>query len=92
MSWVDSWVQGAGCGSPTIVLGAGSQLWRPMRGPGCRVPSIPPPPTLVTPLSFRQPVLVQRGRFGRFLRKVRRFRPSINFDVHARARVRVRLG
>ncbi|NWT97375.1 CTHL2 protein, partial [Urocynchramus pylzowi] len=27
------------------------------------------------------PVLVQRGRFGRFLRKVRRFRPKIKFNV-----------
>ncbi|NWR94249.1 CTHL2 protein, partial [Furnarius figulus] len=27
------------------------------------------------------PVLIQRGRFGRFLRKVRRFRPRIKFNV-----------
>ncbi|NXM41814.1 CTHL2 protein, partial [Gymnorhina tibicen] len=27
------------------------------------------------------PVLVQRGRFGRFLSKVRRFRPKIKFNV-----------
>ncbi|NXL71968.1 CTHL2 protein, partial [Leptocoma aspasia] len=27
------------------------------------------------------PVLVQRGRFGRFLRKVRRFRPRIKFNL-----------
>ncbi|NWH56222.1 CTHL2 protein, partial [Geococcyx californianus] len=27
------------------------------------------------------PVLVQRGRFGRFLSRVRRFRPRINFNI-----------
>ncbi|KFP79803.1 Cathelicidin-2, partial [Acanthisitta chloris] len=27
------------------------------------------------------PVLIQRGRFGRFLSKIRRFRPKINFNV-----------
>ncbi|NXB94412.1 CTHL2 protein, partial [Vidua chalybeata] len=33
------------------------------------------------------PVLIQRGRFGRFLRKVRRFRPRVNFNVHLRGSV-----
>ncbi|KAM6134569.1 LOW QUALITY PROTEIN: cathelicidin-2-like [Pterocles gutturalis] len=28
------------------------------------------------------PVLVQRGRFGRFLRRIRRIRPRINFNIH----------
>ncbi|NXS96032.1 CTHL2 protein, partial [Jacana jacana] len=31
------------------------------------------------------PVLVQRGRFGRFLGRIRRFRPRINIHVNARA-------
>ncbi|NWH77712.1 CTHL2 protein, partial [Piaya cayana] len=33
------------------------------------------------------PVLVQRGRFGRFLRKIRRFRPRIKFNIHAHGSV-----
>ncbi|XP_072781334.1 cathelicidin antimicrobial peptide isoform X1 [Taeniopygia guttata] len=33
------------------------------------------------------PVLVQRGRFGRFLRKVRRFRPRVKFNVHLKGSV-----
>ncbi|KAM4907987.1 cathelicidin antimicrobial peptide [Sylvia borin] len=33
------------------------------------------------------PVLIQRGRFGRFLRKVRRFRPRVKFNVHLRGSV-----
>ncbi|NXP82646.1 CTHL2 protein, partial [Ramphastos sulfuratus] len=33
------------------------------------------------------PVLVQRGRFGRFISKIRRFRPRIKFEVHARGSV-----
>ncbi|XP_036235132.1 cathelicidin antimicrobial peptide [Molothrus ater] len=33
------------------------------------------------------PVLIQRGRFGRFLRKVRRFRPRIKYDLHLRGSV-----
>ncbi|XP_059338299.1 cathelicidin antimicrobial peptide [Ammospiza nelsoni] len=33
------------------------------------------------------PVLIQRGRFGRFLRKVRRFRPKVKFNVHLRGSV-----
>ncbi|NXU93897.1 CTHL2 protein, partial [Xiphorhynchus elegans] len=33
------------------------------------------------------PVLIQRGRFGRFLRKVRRFRPRIKFNIHAHGSV-----
>ncbi|XP_061852965.1 cathelicidin-2-like [Colius striatus] len=35
------------------------------------------------------PVLVQRGRFGRFLRRIRRIRPSISWSVHARGKVRL---
>ncbi|NXK50607.1 CTHL2 protein, partial [Chauna torquata] len=34
------------------------------------------------------PVLIQRGRFGRFLSRIRRFRPRISFSVHARGTVR----
>ncbi|XP_064018502.1 cathelicidin antimicrobial peptide isoform X5 [Pogoniulus pusillus] len=33
------------------------------------------------------PVLVQRGRFGRFFSRIRRFRPRIKFDIHARGSV-----
>ncbi|NXQ20878.1 CTHL2 protein, partial [Peucedramus taeniatus] len=33
------------------------------------------------------PVLIQRGRFGRFLRKIRRFRPRIKYSVHLRGSV-----
>ncbi|KAM6281914.1 cathelicidin-2-like [Porphyrio hochstetteri] len=33
------------------------------------------------------PVLVQRGRFGRFLSRVRRFRPRIHFDFRAKGTV-----
>ncbi|KAM9287757.1 cathelicidin-2-like [Cariama cristata] len=35
------------------------------------------------------PVLVQRGRFGRFLSRIRRFRPRISFNVHAHGSVRL---
>ncbi|KAM6338823.1 CTHL2 protein, partial [Podargus strigoides] len=35
------------------------------------------------------PVLVQRGRFGRFLGRIRRFRPTIRFDIRARGSVRI---
>ncbi|CAN8185194.1 unnamed protein product [Coccothraustes coccothraustes] len=35
------------------------------------------------------PVLIQRGRFGRFLRKVRRFRPTVRFDVRLKGTLRV---
>ncbi|XP_042658191.1 cathelicidin antimicrobial peptide [Tyto alba] len=35
------------------------------------------------------PVLVQRGRFGRFLGRIRRFRPRISFSIHARGSVRL---
>ncbi|NWX01390.1 CTHL2 protein, partial [Caloenas nicobarica] len=35
------------------------------------------------------PVLVQRGRFGRFLGRIRRFRPRINFDIRARGSIRL---
>uniref|UniRef100_A0A8D2PQC1 Uncharacterized protein n=1 Tax=Zosterops lateralis melanops TaxID=1220523 RepID=A0A8D2PQC1_ZOSLA len=38
------------------------------------------------------PVLIQRGRIGRFLRKVRHFRPTIRIDARLRGTVRVRLG
>ncbi|XP_074706243.1 cathelicidin-2-like [Strix aluco] len=34
------------------------------------------------------PVLVQRGRFGRFLRRLRRFRPRISITVEARGTFR----
>ncbi|XP_039930655.1 cathelicidin antimicrobial peptide [Hirundo rustica] len=33
------------------------------------------------------PVLIQRGRFGRFLGKIRHFRPRIKFNVHLRGSV-----
>ncbi|XP_056341969.1 cathelicidin-2-like isoform X1 [Oenanthe melanoleuca] len=33
------------------------------------------------------PVLVERGRFGRFVRRIRRFRPSIKFDLRLKGRV-----
>ncbi|NXK41615.1 CTHL2 protein, partial [Piprites chloris] len=33
------------------------------------------------------PVLIQRGRFGRFLGRIRRFRPRIKFNIHARGSV-----
>ncbi|NXY11982.1 CTHL2 protein, partial [Pteruthius melanotis] len=33
------------------------------------------------------PVLIQRGRFGRFLGRVRRFRPKVKFNVHLRGSV-----
>ncbi|NXT56300.1 CTHL2 protein, partial [Pluvianellus socialis] len=35
------------------------------------------------------PVLIQRGRFGRFLSRIRRFRPRISFNVHARGTLRL---
>ncbi|NXS58549.1 CTHL2 protein, partial [Brachypteracias leptosomus] len=35
------------------------------------------------------PVLVQRGRFGRFLSRIGRFRPTIHFNLHARGRIRL---
>ncbi|NXG75702.1 CTHL2 protein, partial [Baryphthengus martii] len=37
--------------------------------------------------SSSNPVLIQRGRFGRFLRRIRRIRPRINFSVHARGSI-----
>ncbi|NWU85810.1 CTHL2 protein, partial [Onychorhynchus coronatus] len=33
------------------------------------------------------PVLIQRGRFGRFLGRIRHFRPRIKFNIHARGSV-----
>uniref|UniRef100_A0A8B9RVV4 CTHL2 protein n=1 Tax=Accipiter nisus TaxID=211598 RepID=A0A8B9RVV4_9AVES len=33
------------------------------------------------------PVLIQRGRFGRFLSRIRRVRPRINFDIRARGSI-----
>ncbi|NXG99465.1 CTHL2 protein, partial [Loxia leucoptera] len=51
------------------------------RGPAAIPRGSPASPHPLTPPSVRQPVLIQRGRFGRFLRKVRRFRPRIKFDV-----------
>ncbi|NXD04792.1 CTHL2 protein, partial [Certhia familiaris] len=33
------------------------------------------------------PVLIQRGRFGRFLSKVRRFRPKVKFNIHLKGSV-----
>ncbi|NXE96907.1 CTHL2 protein, partial [Menura novaehollandiae] len=33
------------------------------------------------------PVLVERGRFGRFLNKVRHFRPRVKFNVHLKGSV-----
>ncbi|NXO70834.1 CTHL2 protein, partial [Phainopepla nitens] len=41
----------------------------------------------LTPPSLLQPVLVQRGRFGRFLGRIRRFRPRIKFNAHLRGSV-----
>lgn len=102
-SWVGSWVlQGAGCGGPQEswvpdlacgVLGGdpgcrdlggdpgvGSWVW----GPRFRVSPQPDDP-VVPP----QPVLIQRGRFGRFLGRIRRFRPRINFDIRARGSIRL---
>ncbi|KAM6101633.1 LOW QUALITY PROTEIN: cathelicidin-2-like [Theristicus caerulescens] len=35
------------------------------------------------------PVLVQRGRFGRFLGRIRRFRPRISFNVQASGSIRL---
>ncbi|NXJ86584.1 CTHL2 protein, partial [Trogon melanurus] len=35
------------------------------------------------------PVLIQRGRFGRFLGRIRRFRPTIRFDIRARGSFRL---
>ncbi|NWR54823.1 CTHL2 protein, partial [Bucorvus abyssinicus] len=35
------------------------------------------------------PVLIQRGRFGRFLSRIRRIRPRINFDIRARGSIRL---
>ncbi|NXF52124.1 CTHL2 protein, partial [Oceanites oceanicus] len=35
------------------------------------------------------PVLIQRGRFGRFLGKIRHLRPRIHFSVHARGSIRL---
>ncbi|KAM9232269.1 cathelicidin-2-like [Leptosomus discolor] len=35
------------------------------------------------------PVLVQRGRFGRILGRIRRIRPRINFDIRARGSIRL---
>ncbi|NXE71259.1 CTHL2 protein, partial [Calcarius ornatus] len=46
-----------------------------------------PVPSLVVPHSGCTPVLIQRGRFGRFLRKVRRFRPKVKFNVHLKGSV-----
>uniref|UniRef100_A0A8B9EZX2 CTHL1 protein n=1 Tax=Amazona collaria TaxID=241587 RepID=A0A8B9EZX2_9PSIT len=83
-----SWVWALGCGVPT----AWSCVW----GPGCSVQGVGSPvgcrvwSILMTPLSLRQPVLVQRGRFGRFLGKIRHFRPRIKF--YAKAGVSVRVG
>uniref|UniRef100_A0A8C3XC37 CTHL2 protein n=1 Tax=Cyanoderma ruficeps TaxID=181631 RepID=A0A8C3XC37_9PASS len=38
------------------------------------------------------PVLVQRGRFGRFLGRVRRFRPRVNWDIRLKGSAGLRLG
>ncbi|XP_062424655.1 cathelicidin antimicrobial peptide [Rhea pennata] len=35
------------------------------------------------------PALVQRGRIGRFFGRLRRFRPSIRFDIRARGSIRL---
>ncbi|XP_074996927.1 cathelicidin-2-like [Calonectris borealis] len=35
------------------------------------------------------PVLIQRGRFGRFLSRIRRFRPRISISIYARGHLRV---
>ncbi|NXA44603.1 CTHL2 protein, partial [Nothocercus julius] len=35
------------------------------------------------------PVLVQRGRIGRFFGRLRRFRPVIRFDVRAHGQIRL---
>ncbi|XP_072707674.1 cathelicidin antimicrobial peptide [Ciconia boyciana] len=35
------------------------------------------------------PVLIQRGRFGRFLSRVRRFRPRVSFNFYARGSIRL---
>ncbi|NXD88262.1 CTHL2 protein, partial [Halcyon senegalensis] len=35
------------------------------------------------------PVLIQRGRFGRFLGRIRRFRPRISFNIQARGSIRL---
>ncbi|NXW58537.1 CTHL2 protein, partial [Eurystomus gularis] len=35
------------------------------------------------------PVLVQRGRFGRFLSRIGRIRPRISFNIHARGSFRL---
>ncbi|NXO01408.1 CTHL2 protein, partial [Rhinopomastus cyanomelas] len=35
------------------------------------------------------PVLVQRGRFGRFLSRIRRFRPRINYSIRAHGSIRL---
>ncbi|NWU92559.1 CTHL2 protein, partial [Upupa epops] len=35
------------------------------------------------------PVLVQRGRFGRFLSRIRRFRPRINYSIRAQGSIRL---
>ncbi|NXR23869.1 CTHL2 protein, partial [Cinclus mexicanus] len=33
------------------------------------------------------PVLIQRGRFGRFLGKIRHFRPKVKFNIHLKGSV-----
>ncbi|NWV25382.1 CTHL2 protein, partial [Origma solitaria] len=46
-----------------------------------------PQPLTPRPPSLRQPVLIQRGRFGRFLGRVRRFRPRVKFDLRLKGSV-----
>uniref|UniRef100_A0A8C6IV20 Uncharacterized protein n=1 Tax=Melopsittacus undulatus TaxID=13146 RepID=A0A8C6IV20_MELUD len=78
---------GSGLWGPhCVVLGGVRGAVSEVRGPqvGCRVWSIP-----MTTLSLRQPVLVQRGRFGRFLGKIRRFRPKIRISGRADLTIRV---
>lgn len=87
-----------GCGIPLVwgsgwdpgdgVPGVGSWLGFQVRG----VPGVLPKgrfrtPTLPDPPSLRQPVLIQRGRFGRFLGKIRRFRPRVKFDLRLKGSV-----
>lgn len=69
----------------------GSRLWGSrMWGPRYGAPDVGSqrwaPTASLTPTFTPQPVLVQRGRFGRFLRKIRRFRPKVTITIQGSAR------
>ncbi|XP_010561632.1 PREDICTED: cathelicidin-2-like [Haliaeetus leucocephalus] len=50
---------------------------------------LPDVPLSMVECGQEPPVLIQRGRFGRFLSRIRRIRPRINFDIRARGSIRL---